>query len=91
MEIFIPVEMVKMTDKANIQLMLALYLKKAFDPKSSIDWCYLPMENVDKKQLLKYRRVKLARCGQSVYLTRLGKILVAGEILLRKKGIWLDD
>ena len=80
-----------MTDKANIQLMLALYLKKAFDPKSSIDYWNLPTEGIETNKLRKHGYIKMARGASSFYLTRLGRILVAGEILLRKKEIRLDD
>ena len=76
-----------MTDKANIQLMLALYLKKAFNPKTSVNWEFLPTEYIETNKMIKLRLIKLARYANSAYLTRLGRILVAGEIIMRKQEI----
>jgi len=65
-------------------LLVELYIKKAFDKKSAIEIPGEILKDNEVQQFVKDNRIKIMK-GKKIraYLYRLGKIVAAGEIALR--------
>ena len=68
-------------NKECIGLLLFLLDKRALDKKSSIPLVDCPMKEVNLKELTRYKKIKMH--GKNVSLTRMGKIIAAGELSMR--------
>jgi hypothetical protein len=68
-------------DKERVDLLLFLLNKRALDKKSSIPLVDCPIKGVNLKELTRYKKIKMH--GKTVSLTRMGKIIAAGELSMR--------
>jgi hypothetical protein len=66
-----------------------LLARKALDGKSSMPIIECPVKGVDLKELRRNKRIKIN--GKKIQLTKMGKIVAAGEISTRFNKIKKEE